>query len=258
MKKILIDDNKPFVFDRYRLDYPIHVHRHMEIIAVCSGTADLYLNNKKFSVCEGDIVVVFPNQIHFYENSKDIKALVCMFSPENIPAYGESFNSKEPVSPIIRGECEDVFTLMKFFFEKYRYASREISIGFLQAIVGIILSNVELKERKKEELITPLRLLVYCNEHFMEPITVKDVSQHLNISVCRISAIFRQQLHTTFTDYIHEKRISYACDIFKSGVCNVTETAFASGFTSICTFGRVFTKYMGISPKQYIKSIKSK
>ncbi len=253
MKDFQFQQKEEFdIFENTTLNCLNHIHGHIEIVAVRSGTADFCIGEENYKLRAGDISIVFPNQIHSYKNSKNVDVVVIIFSPESLHIYGELFYSKLPSHPIIRGNNEDLFNLINLFYPKYyKNTSREIIIGYVQAIVGMIISRLSFKKKPKDNESTATRLLQFCNEHYMEPISIRNVSRSLNISLSMVTYIFKNHLHTTFTDYIQKKRVAYACDIFKSGICNVTEAAFASGFNSVRSFERVFLKYKGISPKHY-------
>ncbi len=258
--ELMIEDRKIYSIFRSRsLDWPAHIHEMAEIVSVHEGSADFYLNGEKYPLTRGDIAIVFPNQIHLYENSKDVRVTVFIIPIDKLISFGHIFNSKLPQVPVYRDDEGYILNLIDSFMDVYyreqRRLSNEISMGFIQTLTGILFYKAAFIPQQSSDRKTPVRLLNYVNEHYMEQITLEDVAAALNVSTSLVKHIFNRRLHTTFTQYIQKKRIDYACDVFKSGICNVTETAFISGFNCIRSFSRVFTKYAGVSPKQYIMSL---
>lgn len=66
--------------------------------------------------------------------------------------------------------------------------------------------------------------------------------------------MFRQRLNTSFKDFVNQLRLEAACELLKKGT-SMTESAYASGFSSVRTFNRVFSNYMNMSPREYAKKI---
>ncbi len=243
---------KPQIFRNPYLDWGIHYHESIEIAVVHSGTSVLCLEGKEYPLSEGDVAVVFPNQIHSYKNSKSIDVTVMIFLPEILNLYCEKFVSNLPQNPVIRENTEDILTLATMIFPKYYYHSHEeILTELLQAVSVIILSKLELTKRKCEEHKTVNKLVAFCNEHYMEHISLDDVASHLNIGVSRVTDIFRNYLKTTFVQYIQKKRIEYACKLIDTENFNMADISFSAGFNCVRTFNRVFLKEMGMTPKQY-------
>ena len=58
-----------------------HIHSHLELIYLKSGYATAILDNKEYDLGEGDCLLVFPNQIHFYHVKKTLEGYMMIFSP---------------------------------------------------------------------------------------------------------------------------------------------------------------------------------
>lgn len=70
-----------------------------------------------------------------------------------------------------------------------------------------------------------------------------------------ISHVFKDRFHTSITIFINNLRVGYACELLKR-VNGITEVAFQSGFSSIRTFNRVFSKCIGMTPGEFAKKQK--
>lgn len=96
------------------------------------------------------------------------------------------------------------------------------------------------------------RILSYCIENYTKPLTLEYLAKELYLNKYYISHIFSERLNIHYKDFITQLRLVHACELLKKNV-SVTETAYASGFSSMKTFNRTFLKYMKMSPREYAK-----
>ena len=83
--------------------------------------------------------------------------------------------------------------------------------------------------------------------------------------LAREVGLHRSQLHrklkelTNFStsEYINVVRLKHASELFRSDRYTINEVAYMSGFNSSSYFTKCFKKFYGISPKQYIRNLKS-
>lgn len=85
----------------------------------------------------------------------------------------------------------------------------------------------------------------------------RDVADHLDISVHRLSQLLSQELGTSFYDYINGFRIEEAVRFLQDPhYAHLTLLAISLevGFNSKSTFNRTFKKQMGMTPSAYRKA----
>ena len=123
-------------------------------------------------------------------------------------------------------------------------------VSLLLAINEIIdekraLYNIEYSyDEKIEEIIH------YINEHYTEPISLKEIEQIFFINRYYFSHQFKKITGTTFKDYIIKKRINKAAELLKLAV-KPARAAELAGFEDYANFYRAFKKIYGISPSKY-------
>ena len=84
MKKVLHERRtNPFDFYIEELLHPFpHLHSEIEIIYVIKGNSYAYIDQNKYEINEGDMLIVFPNQIHYYEDYSQGEYFILIFSPD--------------------------------------------------------------------------------------------------------------------------------------------------------------------------------
>lgn len=238
---------------RDSLDFPAHLHEHFEFGYLEEGSSVLVIEGKKHPIARGDFFLVFPNQIHSYEQSENIRVNLLIFSPLLIREFEPLFSSKIPATPIVSHavHAQEIAALLL----QANPNDMPTLKGFLLALFGLLTAQIPLAEIDKYNISTLKSLLLYCSEHFREGITVSDASNALHISRYHIAHIFREKLGTTFSDYITGKRIEYACRLLTDAHLSIAEVANQSGFNSLRSFNRHFLQQMECSPKAYRKKL---
>lgn len=93
----------------------------------------------------------------------------------------------------------------------------------------------------------------YIHKHYSEDISLKTVAEALEVSSGHISRIFLKEMDVSFVDYLNSYRIEQAKGHMKAGNLKIYEIAGKVGYNNVEHFTRVFKRYVGKSPKEYIQ-----
>lgn len=232
----------------YGLDFLPHLHSHIEMGVIYSGTCSFFCDGKKYALSRGDFYISFPNVIHSYSDSENILTTLAIFPPDTVPEFRGVFNSRLPESPVItfRGTAAEVLFPMLD-----AGGSQEYMRGLLLAVCADILPRLALRARVSDSADTLRSILLYIDANFTSPLCIDTLSEALHISRSHISHVFRSKLDTTFTQYLNAKRIGCACDMLRHGGCSVTDAALGSGFETVRTFNRAFLRETGVTPREF-------
>lgn len=95
----------------------------------------------------------------------------------------------------------------------------------------------------------------YINEHYFEPLSLKDVAGHVGLNSTYFSASFKRQMEMSFSDYLTEQRIKQAKVLLKNSNMSLIDISLAVGFENQSYFSRVFKQRAGMSPRQYREQV---
>jgi AraC-like DNA-binding protein len=239
------------------LTYRPHVHYHIELVYLKKGGARAFIDSVEYTVDEGDLVVVFPNQVHRYEDIGPCPEYdLFIINPELIADIMQSFENQEPEDPVIKKIAKNprLLTLINILSSESDFpkASREILLrGYLLALFGELLEKITLKSVRSDEGRALRSIIKFCSKNFKQEISLSVLSDRLHLSKYYISHLFSDKLGISFTDYVNSLRVSESCVMLRSGAMSITEIAYAVGFGTLRTFNRAFVKQMGISPSEY-------
>ena len=133
-------------------------------------------------------------------------------------------------------ECESAEVL-------FRFLNREIGGSFTKAA-----------GRKKQEDNRPIRTAKkYINEHYMNPITLEDVSAMAGFNPTYFSSLFKKETGTPFLEYLSGVRMDMAKRLLKETGQPVAAICEAVGYSDVKYFVKAFVKYTGLKPNEYRK-----
>ncbi len=99
------------------------------------------------------------------------------------------------------------------------------------------------------------KMINYVKGNYNNDISLNDISEYFNMSPCYLSTMFKYYTGENFKDYLNFYRVKKAKEYLKNGKTKVGVVAKLVGCNNINTFIRIFKKYEGISPGQYIESL---
>ncbi len=162
----------------------------------------------------------------------------------------------EPFSMNFRNS-EPVITLFKeanqIFWQNKPYKD----VAIRKILYDIIL--LTLKEKAKNYMPSQKELLIKPGVNLIDTdftnndLSVKKLAQLSNISEAYFRRIFTEIYSMSPKEYIINKRMEYAKTLLSSGQVEVQEAAVMCGYFEPCHFSREFSKYFGVSPKEYAK-----
>ncbi|GAB2794087.1 AraC family transcriptional regulator [Rhabdobacter roseus] len=97
------------------------------------------------------------------------------------------------------------------------------------------------------------RINQYLYTHFAEKISIRDVAQVATMSETAFCRYFKTRTLKSFTKYLNEIRVAYACKLLQKPNYSVTAACFEAGFNNLSYFNRQFRSLVGMNPQAYRK-----
>ena len=91
-------------------------------------------------------------------------------------------------------------------------------------------------------------------ENHARTFSAEILAETVGLSCSHFRALFKKKTGESVIQFQNRLKIAKACDLLKSGSCNVTEAAYATGFSDVYYFSRLFKKITGQSPSHYLKN----
>ncbi len=135
-------------------------------------------------------------------------------------------------------------------FEKSTQENKLIILCLRERIIGDV--NVGSLEKRHDCLANAIK---YIKTHLHENLTLETVAHQVNISASYLSKIFINYLHTPFSAFVLNEKITYAQKLLSDSNLSITEIAVEAGFSSSAYFSDCFKRNTGMSPMQFRKSV---
>ena len=246
--QLLYEGNHPFGFIRTRnLDFQLHLQNSLELVFLQKGICHIRCGGLDAWLQPGQLLAVFPHQIHSYDSSRDVEAvlLVVPIQPY-LSAYTGVLFGQVPEDP--RMESEYLLPLVDMMLADVKTATETVMQGYLQVLVGKLLQSLRLRpaHRGQEEVLH--KLLTYLEDHYRENLNRKTVARTLGYSESYLSHVFSEALGITMPEYVNTLRVREAMNLLRRTDQTVTDLSARLGFGSIRSFNRVFKKETGMTP----------
>ncbi len=237
------------------VDVSAHIHDSIELIYIIEGTAMAFCDGKEYELGKGDAFIIFPQKIHYYSESKNVKAVITIIPMEYLPEFRSVFLNKTLSSPHITNASAFAGELLEKAATADNLHYKAFRRGAILAVFSLLLDDVQFIDKRPSDATTLQKILDYCENHYKENISLEDVSKALFISKSYISHIFSDKIHMSFRDYINSLRISLSLNYLKDGKLPITGVVAVCGFKSIRSFNRAFKKQHSVTPTEYRKNL---
>ena len=96
------------------------------------------------------------------------------------------------------------------------------------------------------------RAVDYISANINNNLTVESISNHVGLTRYHFMRIFKSVTGYTVSEYINVVKCEHAKAVLSDEESNVAEAAISSGFNSLSYFSKIFKKYVGKLPSEYM------
>ena len=229
-----------------------------KIYLVTEGEGTFHLTGEQFSISRGDLFFTFPAIPFAIEAKTDnFKYMYISFLGErgNMLMDQLEINSK---NVLFSG-----FDFLEDFWIKC--INSDSSSSGLKSESALLYSFAVLGERlsvnknKGVKSVNAANLVKkYIDDNYTDSsLTLKSMSQELKYNQKYLSIAFKKDFGIGISKYLNTIRIQHACTLISQGFESISDISYQSGFSDPQYFSNVFKKFMGLSPKNHIASIKN-
>ena len=256
-----------------------HAHQGMEIIIVHEGFGSIVVEQQIFELKPGMLFFFRPFQLHRVRIDElapntYIRSFF-VFEPTLLddclaafPTTREFFRDlwKNPLtvqqlSGVDTAALHHLLEAHQCYIEKATPAQLfEEQLFFLTSLmqhlkVTHILNNVtpSIEHLTKGSLIAQ-QVMEWIEEHYMETFELDSLAQAIHLSPNHISAVFKQIVGSSITEYLTARRIRQACWLLKTSDYTIQEIGRAVGLGNFSYFCQLFKRHVGLTPFQFKQS----
>lgn len=264
-------DLVPYINNRW------HYHQEVELIHFRKGEGTQFVGDSIRNFKSGDVVLVgagLPhywrfNDVYFSEDERStVDIRVCHFCenfwgeqflqlPENIKIKNVLEKAKRGLQ--ITGKTR---TVVAEFLDVLLHTEGPHRIMLLtQALTAIAeceeaipLSSIGFKHELPDAEHDRINAIYdFSLKNFKRPIQLDEIASVANISPNSFCRYFKSKTSKTFSQFLIEVRVGYACKLLIENKMSIKQLCFESGFNNFTSFHKYFKLITGKSPLNYQK-----
>ena len=233
--------------------YSMHTHNAYELIYFISGDATHVIEDRKYKLKKGDLILIRPLRSHFIQIDAPAKyeRYNILFDVEKHGVEGAELIPSDMEVINLHGNrvMEDIFQKCDLYRQ---HSSKDMFEKILVHLLSELFYNIALLPHplsSNATSISPLisQALKYINENLCSIQTIEEIAEHLFVSESYLFRMFQRELHQTPKKYILEKRLFLAQKMLSDGE-KPTAVCERCGFGDYATFYRNYRAFFGHSP----------
>ena len=242
--------------------WPLHWHDCWELEVVTGGSGKQILNGVEYKILPGSVYILSPTDYHEVTCDKltvfNISFSDELLSDEFLTAFSGSGGGK---FKNFEGEdflyLKNICTMLLYEYDndlKYGNISTKSLLDLLFVQLLRTFGTIESKKYDTRKKFV-LKAVSYINIHFRDAPTLSDTAKYLGITPNYLSEEFHRVPGKKYKEYLNDVRLMYAKKLLASSSLSITEICFASGFSSLSNFLRVFKARFGMPPHAMQKQL---
>lgn len=276
--------HRSFLISRHNFPHFLkvwHYHTELELVYIrrSEGTRFIGDNIQRFRA--GELVLIGSNLPHMYQNDEpyfepgstlQAEAHVVHFSPlflqaplTQIPELRTIHLLIEKARLGIQFTQETTLKIASAIMALEQLSDLQRMLSFLNILATLA------EDHQAATLATPGfvnhfdqagdtkldKVYDHVMQHFQQDISVDDIADLVSMNKSSFCRYFKRTTQKTFTEFLNEVRIGFACKVLTEKQMGILETSYHCGYNNISHFNRQFKKKMKMSPSGYLRSRKT-
>jgi len=250
-------------------DFPLHQHRHIEMVCVTSGKMQVNINGRSNTLSVGDAAFFTPYILHGYTvpEGESPYLFKLLLEPEILGMMGNLLLEYIPKNPIITSATmnalfpnlsEKLAGICENFSQTSEPTLYMKHFSELCDFIAKILSAAKLEKFDRTDASLFIRAVrVCCEKYTEEKFNVSVLSSVLGATPARLQQLFSKNLNLAVKEYITLLRMSKADSYLTDTDMNILDIAYHCGYGTVRSFNRAFQKTHGVTPSEFKKNKKS-
>ena len=252
-----------------------HYHEELELTLILKSNGTRFVGDSIQQFSAGDLVLIGENTPHVWKNSdsyylesstETAEAIVIHFRKNfagaDFLSMPEMSKIKNLINEAKRGLCfkGEALTLLTGKIESMVDKSPFDQILGLLEILNDMANTQDYKALSSQGFATSFSstngkqinaVYEYIIENFRSEITIEKVSAIAHMTSTAFCRFFKNRSRKTFTQFLNEIRISFACRLLMEGKMDVAQVCFESGYNNLSYFNRQFKIIKKETPSSY-------
>ncbi len=233
-----------------------HWHENIELLFVLEGTCEISSNGIPSYATVGDVIVFNSGVLHEINATTSSCTYCCLILDKNFcDEFELPIEHTEIVQVITNPKLAGIYKkLMLEMLEKGKHYKAQVKCLSIELLVECFRHhqtsayntlNLPSKRLKKIQMV-----IEYLRSNFREEISINDICNHTGFSKYYLCREFKKLTGQTVVDYLNGLRLEHARNLIQNATCNVSESAYRSGFHNVSYFTKLYKRRFQTSPSK--------
>lgn len=266
------EDIYPYLYNHW------HYHPEVELTLIRKGNGIRLVGDSMQPFEDGDLVLLGANVPHLwrsdasYFNQSSTQTIEAIAIHFKVDFWGDAFLAlpeMTPVKKLLEGAQRGMritggtHALVSAKIEEIIHTQGITRIEHLLHLLNLIAFSGHCEPLSSTGFVQTYnasntdridQIFNYTFTHFKEPMSIEKVAASVSLSPHSFCRYFKTRTLKTYWQFLLEVRIGHACKLLIENKRNISEVAFASGFSNLSNFNRQFRAVMQRTPMQYVKA----
>ena len=253
----------------------LHFHNAFEIALILEGNGRRIVGDSVDNFSNGDLIILAPNiphvsysgkKYHIKKASSKVHALVVYFQPDwitthhmNTPDFAPLKNLLHQIKKGIKITGNTHNVVINYLLKLRKADGMKSFIILLQILEVICRSNdytciasSRYSNTYNEYDIKRIDdIYKFVMENFTEIISLEKIASIAHMTPSAFCKYFKSKTNKTFTYFVNEIRISYACELLMNKNFEISQICFQCGFHNFTSFNKNFKYFTRVTPSEY-------
>jgi AraC-like DNA-binding protein len=257
----------------------LHYHPEFQLTLILKGTGNVLIGDYIGRFKPNEIYCIGPNVSHVFRSDNEF------YDPKNkLMSHGISIYFTDttfgslffdlPENKDISGLFKMAQKGLKYFGEHSNVIAEDFytiksSTGIVRLTTLLLCLDKLAKNYNERETLSSTELFVaneednsrmnlvfnYIMNNFSENLKLETIAEIACMTPTAFCRFFTKKTRKTFTEFVTETRVGYACKLLLQEKYSVAEISYKCGYNNISNFNRQFKRSRGCTPSSYIKRI---
>ena len=237
--------------------FSMHAHNRFEIIYFLRGDATHVIEDRKYKLKPGDLLLIQPLKYHFIQIDSPATCERYILGIDDC-LLGTSLTSLFADRPEVldlskEAETDRLFRKIDYYLQNLTDEDMEKVFPALltELIYDLVITSRKTKPIQNATVLNPVlsEAIAYINDHLLTMKTISEIADHLFVSERYLFQLFKKELHQTPKRYITDKRLLLAQTMIRGGE-RPSDACTKCGFSDYSVFYRSYKSFFKKSPSE--------
>ena len=230
------------------------------------GSSAAAVGSERYPLEKGGLLTIPPFQRHEMR-CEEGAGLAILHIPQDVLWIADAYEKTAAVHCYVRGSAsgnqkkyDPVRIHFAHIFQNCFAVTPQadlLILSYVSQLLSVLTGQflvADASKRARNDLVTferCSRIMQYIHENCQGDISIEKLAGMEYVSVGYLSRFFRQNMGTTFTEYLTELRLRHAVRDLRNSENTITQIALENGFKNVNSFIHYFKQVYGMTPGQY-------